>query len=274
MPFYQNVFDTEFRGNLLLSDKQYNMTFVVNSNINSSQLMMAFNPEPFDLSVVNTLTFNYSFDVGKSYAQLAVNIAAGAVSSSAVSATEVVTALNANSTFKALFAASVNTDNHGVNYVIVKSLRQRTQFKVYISNSGAESKLRFNKKAGVAEMPLYFDRHTISSITSFPDSLGVLQKLDVSQAIDQAIIADAGLNYTNEQADWELLRGRSGIFNFQKITVDGSDRITTIIEYAAGARVGDLARQIDYVYSGANTKPDQITEIPYVMTSGDLVTPP
>ena len=273
MPFYQNVFDSEFRGNLLLSDKQYNMTFAVAPNVNSSQTMMAFNPEPFDFSSVNTLTLNYSMDVGRSYTQLAVNVASLAANNASVKASEVVAALIANSTFNALFGANVNTDNFGINYVVIKSIRARTQFKVYISNSGAETKMRFNKKAGVAELPLYFDRHTIANITNFSDSLGILQKLDTTQAVDQNIITDAGLDYTTVQADWQLLRGRSGIFNFQKLIIDGNDRITNIIEYPAGAKIGDLARQIAYTYTGVNTKPDQITEIPYVLTSPDLVTP-
>ena len=74
--------------------------------------------------------------------------------------------------------------------------------------------------------------------------------------------------------DWELLRGRaSGLFTFQKMTVDSSDRITQIIEYPAGAVAGDFARKIQYVYSGSNTNPIQVTEIPHVLQDGDLVTP-
>lgn len=88
------------------------------------------------------------------------------------------------------------------------------------------------------------------------------------------MVTQAGFNIANVQTDWQLLRGRSGIFNFQNITVDGSNRITQIIEYPAGAQVGDFARKIQYTYSGGNTQPSQITEIPYTLTAGDLVTPP
>jgi hypothetical protein len=74
--------------------------------------------------------------------------------------------------------------------------------------------------------------------------------------------------------DWQLLRGRSsGLFTFQKLTVDGSDRITQIIEYPAGALAGDFARKINYTYNGSNTNPSKVTEIPYVLADGDLVTP-
>ena len=76
------------------------------------------------------------------------------------------------------------------------------------------------------------------------------------------------------QDDWELLRGRAaGIYTFKKQTIDGSGRITEIIEYPAGAVVGDLARKTAMSYTGANIEPDQITQIPYVLQSGDLVTP-
>jgi hypothetical protein len=57
------------------------------------------------------------------------------------------------------------------------------------------------------------------------------------------------------------------------LTVDGSDRITQIIEYPAGAVEGDFARKINYTYTSANTNPSTITEIPYVLTDSDLVNP-
>jgi hypothetical protein len=102
----------------------------------------------------------------------------------------------------------------------------------------------------------------------------MLIRLDETDPVyDQPIITDAGFNYSAMKEDWELLRGRVEIFNFKKITVDGSDRITEVIEYPAGALAGDLARKTAYVYTGANTSPDQITQIPYTLTSGDLVTP-
>jgi len=75
-------------------------------------------------------------------------------------------------------------------------------------------------------------------------------------------------------ADWQLLADRSNTHTFAKITQDGSGRITQIIEYFCGAKVGDMARKIQYVYVGANVVPSQITTIPYTLAAGDLVTPP
>jgi hypothetical protein len=75
-------------------------------------------------------------------------------------------------------------------------------------------------------------------------------------------------------ADWQLLADRSNTHTFAKITQDGSGRITTIIEYFCGAKVGDMARKIQYVYAGVSSTPSQITTIPWTLSSGDLVTPP
>jgi hypothetical protein len=74
--------------------------------------------------------------------------------------------------------------------------------------------------------------------------------------------------------DWQLVRGRgAGLFTFKKQTVDNSNRITQIIEYPAGAIAGDFARKINYKYTSTNTNASSITEIPYVLTDADLLTP-
>lgn len=337
MPFFQNVFDAEFQGSLLLSDRQFTMTFKAKGNSpNSSQLFMCWNAEPYNVSSNATLTLNYSFDAGNTWTVLAIDVSTTAASTSAALASEIVSALNANSTFQALFTASVQTySGSPTSYVTIKSTRAREKFKVYVSNTGAEIPLRFNKRAGVAEFPTYFARHTIANKSLYPDSVGMLQQLDLTTTRDQVIVKDAGFTHvvgvTNTSAtvtlpntagfvvgdsvvvfngtttlsttistvttntsltlgatwvgstgtadivvvhaDYQLLRGRSGIFNFQKITVDGSDRITQIIEYPAGALVGDLSRKIKYTYTGGNTHPTTITEEPYTLASTDLITP-
>lgn len=75
-------------------------------------------------------------------------------------------------------------------------------------------------------------------------------------------------------ADWQLLADRSNTHTFAKMSLDGSGRITSIIEYFCGAKAGDMARMTQYTYTGANTTPDQFTTIPYTLQAGDLVTPP
>jgi hypothetical protein len=154
--------------------------------------------------------------------------------------------------------------------VVVKSRFQRENFKAYINNTSAETVLKFNRYAGVAELPDYFARHTIANRLTYTDSLGCLVQL--SQPTDNTIITDAGLS-TSPKADYELLHGRSGLFMFNKQTVDSSSRVTQKIEYPAGAVAGDMAKKTTYSYTGAKTEPDTIAEIPYVLQSSDLITP-
>jgi hypothetical protein len=262
MPYFQNVYESEFIGALLLSDRQFNLSFKIKANRNTSVIMRPWNNEPYNTVANTTLTFNVSIDSGKNYFVIPVSL----TSSATLSAYQVVTDLNADTAFAAYFVASLEA-----GLVTVKARYRRENFKAYINNTSAETILKFNRWCGVAELPSYFERHTIANRLTYTDSLGALVKL--TQPTDNTIITDAGLS-TTAKADYELLAGRSGLFNFQKITVDGSDRITKIIEYPAGAKAGDFCRMIDYTYTGANTNPSQITETPYTLTNSDLVTPP
>lgn len=193
----QNPTDSEFQGNLFLDDRQFNLTFKVKGNSpNSSMLFQGWNPAPYDVSTNKILTINYSVDAGNNWASFAIaDVGSGAVSSSTATAYEIVNALNNNSTFSALYTASVATDNRGNFYPSFAANRARERFKTYISNTGAEIALRFNKKAGVAELPGYMDRHTIANKSIYPDGLGMLVALDPTTTRDQTIIDDAGLSY-------------------------------------------------------------------------------
>jgi len=337
MSFYQNPLDYEFEASLLLSDRQYNVSFKIKGALpNSSTLFQCWNPGPYDVSSNKALTLNFSFDSGNTWTALTISdVGVTAASTSSATAGEVVEALNADPTFQALFTASVATDRNNLSYVVIKALRSREKFKSYVSNTGAEIVLRFNKKAGVGELPTYMDRHSIANKSLFPDSLGMLIKLDPTTTRDQAIIDDAGYSYivgaTNGNAtvtlpntsafavgdsveiyngttslartissitantsltlnsnwtgatgtakivvihaDYQILRGRSGLFMFKKQTVDSSSRVTAIIEYPAGALVGDLAKKTTMSYTNSQTSPDKICEVPYTLTSNDFVTP-
>lgn len=273
MPFFQNVFDQEFIGIWVLSDRQYNIDFKIGPNKNKSDIMINWVRPPYDLSVANVFGIKFSLNSGKSYAQINVTLTASAT----VSAEQVVTDLNGNVSFASMFEAFIQD-----GFILIRAKhKHRENFKSYIPNladpafplTSAEKQLGFNRKAPVAEIPSYFSRHTVANYVDsvFPDSTGSIVQL--SQPDENFVITNAGLS-TTAQADYVFLRGRSGLFNFQSLTVDLSDRIVKIIEYPSGAKVGDLSRQIDYVYTGANTKPDKITEIPHVLVSADLITPP
>lgn len=345
MTFYQNVFD-EFRDSWVLSDRQYSIDFICPSNINRSDCSVAWNTEPYNLSVNNTLTLNYAWDLNyRNYSALAINIAG--VVPSATLASEVVALLNANAIFADMFTAQLQPlPQTGVgpppNRVLIlkKPQRVKPNIRLYISNDGANLALGFNNKTGVADMPNYMDRFTIANRFNFPDCVSTLVRLSFTvtgisianptvitstghglstgntviiygsnstptvngtyavTVIDantftvpvnvtgagtlawfttpatDAVIRAAGLNPANMKQDWQLLSGRaSGLFTFHNITVDGSDRITQIIEYPAGAVAGAFGRKINYTYTGANTHPSTITEIPYVVQAADLITP-
>lgn len=269
MAFFQNLFNQEFQGNWVMGDRQYSITFKCPPNI-SSDYQMSYNVGPWDLTSDNLLTLNYAWDSNfKNYVALSVNVAGSTPNQT--QASEVASALNSNSIFAEMFLAE--SKNSSV-LIKPKSGRVKKEIKLWISNTGAETKLRFNKKAGVAELPLYFTRHTIENRFNFPDSAGQLILLDETDPNDQIIIEEAGFDPSNMKTDWELLGGRaSGLFMFEKSTLDGSGRVLETIEYPAGASVGDFARKIKYTYSGLNTSPVQVTRVPYVLQSGDLITP-
>lgn len=273
MAFFQNVFDQEFQGYLLLADRKLTPVFKVGPNKNLQSRQVSWNAGPYDLSAGSVLQFNFSWDSEfKNWASVGIDVAGA--DPAATTAAEVASALNGDPTFSSLFVAGVSQVPAGDAVMVSKVASKRQNVKFYFSNSGAETALGFNKMAPVAELPEYFERHTIENVKNFDDSVGLLIRLDESDSVDQAVIENAGLDPAAMQADWQLIRGRSsGLFTFQKLTVDGSDRITQIIEYPAGAVPGDFARKIQYVYSGSNTNPSQVTEIPHVLQSGDLVTP-
>lgn len=271
MPFFQNVFDQEYQGYLILADRKLIPTFKIAPNKNLQSQQVAWNAGPYDLSVDNMLNFNFAWDKDfKNWTSISVNVAG--VVAATTSAAEVANALNDQPMFASVLVASTTTVEGGVTVLIKKKTSKNVKF--YFGNSGAEKVLGFNKNAGVAELPEYFERHTIENVNNFEDSVGLLIKLDESNSIDQAIIENAGFDPAQMQEDWQLLKGRSpGLFTFKKFTLDGSNRVTEVIEYPAGSVVGDFARKIKYVYSGAGVNPAQVTEIPYVLKAGDLITP-
>lgn len=280
MSYYMNPFEDEFRGNWVLGDRQHSITFVVPGNKIPRDYMISI-AEPYDLSSLNTLTINFAKDKGsfKAYHAISINIAGS--TPSATTANEVVTTLNANSSFSSYFVASVTVEtNYGVapagtsNKVLIKPILPKDSLKCYITPISADRILKFNLKAGIGELPTYFSRHTISNLNNYTDCTGSLYLLDPSgNSYHAALIDAAGFNSGTVKDDYLLLKGRSGIFLFQKNTVDGSNRITQTIEYPAGAQAGDLAKKIKYTYSSSNTSPSQVTQEPYTLTGSDIVTP-
>jgi hypothetical protein len=284
MTFYLNPFPQDFYGSLVLGDRQYSQDFKCPRNAGRGEVIVSsYGTAPFDLSgndadgdSNDVLKISFAINDFRNWIDL--NITITGASSSAITTSEVVSSLTANATFANYFTAVVgNTGN-----VLINQTKSVDVMKFYIQTGQADTVLNFNKFAGVAELPTYFDRHTVANRFNFTDSQNAIIALSPGTSsveanyIDNAVDPKGnslGFDHTSVSADWQLFQGKSGIFNFQKITVDGSDRITQIIEYSAGSVAGDLARKIQYTYSSTNTNPSQITEIPYVLQSGDLVIP-
>lgn len=290
MTFFQNPFAKEFQGYWVLGDRQHSLTFKVPVNAGRGpKLVTAWNEPTYDLSgndadgnSADTLVMRFSLRGEARWAELSIDIASGAASSSAVTSEEIVSALNGNATFADRFTAQLGNFDSGKKKVMILSKQDETMITFYIVNGRAEEKLGFNARAGVAEMPTFFSSHTVDNqIAGTSGSEGAVIELDTANTVDANIIDNAvnaagrslGFSSSTVQEDYQLLNGRSGLFTFQKITVDVNDRITQIIEYHAGSGAGDMGRKIKYTYTSTNTKPDQITEEPYTLTASDLVTP-
>jgi hypothetical protein len=276
MSFFQNPIGEEFRGSWPI-DQQAN--FIIGANLNNIAEMVSGNVEPYDFSVVTNFVINIAYDpLRVGYTPISVNVVGA--TPAATTASEVVTALNANPLFADNFTAYlINATRGPITYggpfkVGIRCTKARQAARIYVTNAGAEQKLKFNYRALVKEFPTYFERFTIAERFNYPTGPNLLVELDPLNPVDAAVITAAGLNPGAPLTDWQLLADRSNTHQFAKITQDGSGRITEIIEYFCGAKAGDMARKIQYTYTGTNIVPDQFTTIPYTLTAGDLVIPP
>lgn len=285
MSFFMNPFNADFIAPWVLGDRQYNQDFKCPRNAGrGEEWAVSYGTAPFNLSgndsdgnAKNVLNISFAVNDFKNWADLAITISGASMS--AITAAEAVSSLNSNAVFADFFTASLNQTRTAVQ---IQQKLPCVKMRFYIKKGQAETVMLFNKFIGVAELPTYFARHTVANRFTYTDSQNAIIALDTGLNVDSAIINNAvdfrgnSLNYSSGtvQADWQLLRGKVGIFAFKKLTIDGSGRITRIIEYPAGALAGDLGRKTDYTYTSTNTNPDQVTEQPYTLTNSDLVTPP
>lgn len=307
MSYFQNPFSSEFRGSWVLGDRQHSLTFSCPANTGrSDELISAWN-EPlntYDLSgndldgnSKNILTIRFTANSGAFWSNMELDLTDNANAgldpapvSSQMRPSQILSILNSNPSFNSYFTAVLDKFESGKNNrIVIKQKFSNARMKFFVLNGGAEEVLGFNYKAGVAELPTYFKKYKVwGGDMSYPtDGTNAIVELDPSNSggsslIDNEIIDRAvnykgvllGLNSSEMKEDYQLLAGRaSGLFTFQKITVDENDRITQIIEYPAGASVGDLGRKINYTYENSNANPSSVTEIPYTLEISDLLTP-
>lgn len=283
MPFYMNPFNQEYKAMFPSVDHHAFpkplITYTVPNNKNNSVAMIAWNTEPYDFSSLPNLTINYAVDLNLHFFA-ALTIDVSGVTAAATTAREVATALNANATFADLFIAKAQvvtetSTSDPTRSVLITSTRQNAAIKAFISNSSAESLLKFNENAGIAEIPSYFTKDIITNYQN-ANSAGQLIELDgTNTVIDRPIIRNFLNNQTWTNADlltdWQLLGGRGGRFVFQIATNDVNGHATNIITWAAGAVAGDMAvRTIQVWGAAADTVPNEKYEVPHVLTSSDV----
>lgn len=193
MPFFQNPFAEDFKGPSLVDDRQYIQNYDCPANKGrGSNVVMTWEQGPFDMSgsdadgnATSNLTIIFAHGPNLNlFANLTINIAAGATLVTAVTPPEIVAALNADSLFGSRFEASLAswdgttaTEAAPSRVVIRSDMPSNTEMRFYIQNGGAETLLQFNKRAGVCELPWYYLRHIVENIHTFPASLTQLISL-------------------------------------------------------------------------------------------------
>jgi len=178
MSFYQNVFPWEFIGNWVLGDRQASLSFRCPANTGrgdelvqsygGGRVFQTFNLAGADLEGNATsnlrIWFARDYELSRNWTMMTVAIAG--VVPAVTTINEIIALLNADVPFSQLFEASA-ANNY--SSVIIRQRLPKTKFRFYIDNRGAETALLFNARAGVAELPCYFDRDTIRRRFAFTD---------------------------------------------------------------------------------------------------------
>jgi len=159
MSYFQNLFNDYYGYYITGDSSSFKLTFKVPANKNHGEFFINWNSGPYDFSSFGSnLKFNFAFDPAfKNWSSFTVDVAG--VNPSATTVYEIVEILNNNSNFKDWYTAGIYNNNQ----IGIRQKRQALQFHTYISNSEAEFVLKFNKNAGIADIPSYFDKDTIDN---------------------------------------------------------------------------------------------------------------
>lgn len=301
MTFFQNVFTSEFRGSFPVADRSLTPHFNCPRNEGrGDEIVFAWNEGPYDLSgndadgnSTDTLVINLAMNVNDYHDWATVSLNIAGATPAATTAEEIVEIINGNDSFKGWFTAKVEKFDSGASRVSIRQNQPVPRFRFYIVNGRAEEKLRFNAKAGVAELTTYFHRHIVwinfdaNEREIWSDGTNILIELDPSasggaSAVDTAIIDNAvdksgktlGLDSSNTREDWELMAAQSGFFEFTKGPSGGAVSTTdTEIIYHAGSKVGDFAQKIVTQFDAGGAIVAKFI-LPHTLASSDLITPP
>lgn len=273
MAFFQNPFEFTFNGSLFGIGPQYTISYNIGANRNKSNYITAYNVEPYDLSSGSELTFNIAIDPDMlHFASFTVTLNGSNIN--AITAAEIAASLNADSNFKQYFTAKTIKllPNDQKNTILIVA-KDRLFFRCYVSNTSACFPLAINKYAPVKEMPDLFQQYSVQKIFNYLNlgSQRILY-LDPSNLDDAQVITNAGFNPLNPTPDWKLLAGSSPLYTFTKTVYVSGSQIDYQLVYNAGAIAGQMCKKIIYQYDGSSNVIG-LLEIPYILQSGDLITP-
>ena len=313
MTYFMNPFHEDFYGVWVIDDRAHHPTFPCPRNAGRGHnIVTAWNlpsgdpPRTWDLSGVDadgdaTKDLVLQFAIGADFLNWTIltvdltddsNVSFTAVPA-AMQPNQIVAILNAHDTFPSYFTASLGQyEDDPRDRIMITQKIPIERMKFFVVKGTADEVLGFNARAGIAELPTYFARHTVfnrdatTGLVAFEDGTNILVTLDPSNAggasvVDDDIIDNAvnakginlGLDSSTIQEDWELVQGQSGTFSFTKIASGASTTTVTKIIYPAGAKIGDLAKKVVEEYDGAG---DLMREfiMPHTLVSADLITPP
>lgn len=280
MPFFQNVYNFEFRGSLFGADRQYQTTWNVPGNTNRPDYMVNKQVGPYNLSAPgnNVFTMYYAYDPSLlGYSPL--NITITGADMTAVTAAEVASSLNSNNIFSGMFQASVFSSQYyqfAPSSVLIKYTKNTGggHFRAYIENAGAETVLQYNRSAPIRQLPTYFTRWDMQERFQFPtlgpDRLILLNPS--ANSYEAQLIQLQGMDPNAPLADWQLMKGSNDAYFFYNSVYNTSGQLTEELKYYAGASIGDAAKKTFYLYSGTTLCAK--LETPYTLQSGDLINPP
>lgn len=252
MSFFQNLFD-EYEGTWSLGDNyKYSLTFKVPGNKNRPESFICWNVEPYDFSSFPNLTFNFAIDGEfKNWASFTVNVAGATASNT--KAAEIRDILNANSNFSSWFTAGIMAADKlsPLNRVYIRQKRPVTQFRFYVSNTSAETKLRFNKYGGIADIPTYFDRDTIANRFNTTEANNKLIRLSypiLSNTVANPTVITSpshGLSST----DMIYITGSNcspTIDGLREVTVIDEDTFTVSVNVTTAGTSGEWISDLNY----------------------------
>lgn len=240
MAFYQNLFN-EYLGNYVVGDSRaFTLTFKVPQNRNHGEFFICWNSGPFDLSVVgNDLTFNYAFGPDfKNWSSFTVVVTpTGGI----ITADDLVVELNSDTVFQQFFSASL----YNGKQIGIRQLKPASVMKSYVSNSNVELVLGFNKYAGYADIPSYFNKDTIDNRFATPESNGQLVRIGkniVENNVDNpTVVLCPGHGFANgDEVYFANSNSTPSLDGSQIVTVVDDDTFTVAVNVTTAGNTGDV----------------------------------